>query len=169
MQEQQPRTLYWTTYEGLFIVPTPKLTQPMHKGSMCSSGLATLHPAGDLLLYYAMKGCPANTGRPWTLEEMEAAVAKGPYVLALQPDAIAQLQQEVAAKQKQGAVRVVLWADLKKDLLRELKVSPAAMIPHKSRLYIAILDLSYRLKLSPEEVLKSVNKSTIRNSTTRSH
>ena len=34
------------------------------------------------------------------------------------------------------------------------------MIPHKSRLYRAILDLSYRLKLSLEEVLKPVNKST---------
>jgi hypothetical protein len=107
-----------------------------------------------------MKGCPANTGQPWTLEEMEAAVAKGLYVLTLQPDAMAQLQQEVAVKEKQGAVRVVLWEDLEKDLSRELKVSPAAMIPHKSRLYRAILDLSYRLKLAPEEVLKSVNAST---------
>ena len=34
------------------------------------------------------------------------------------------------------------------------------MIPHKSRLYRAILDLSYKLKLTPEEVLKSVNEST---------
>ena len=73
---------------------------------------------------------------------------------------MAQLQQEVAEKEKQGAVRVVLWEDLKKNLPRELKVSPIAMIPYKSRLYRAILDLSYRLIFLPEEVLKSVNEST---------
>ena len=64
MQDQQPYTLYWTTHGGLFTVLTPKSTRPVHKGSMCPSGLATLHPAGDLLLDYAMKGCPANTGQP---------------------------------------------------------------------------------------------------------
>ena len=73
---------------------------------------------------------------------------------------MAQLQQEVAEKEKQGAMRVVLWEDLKKDLPRELKVSPIAMIPHKLRLYRAILDLSYKLRLTQEEVLKSVNEST---------
>jgi len=160
MQEHQPRVSYWKTHEGQYTVPTPKAARPTHKGSMCPAGLATLHPAGDLLLDYAMKGCPANTGRPWTLEEMEAAVEKGPHVSALQPEAMAQLQQEVAEKEKQGAVRVVLWEDLKKDLPRELKVSPIAMIPHKSRLYRAILDLSYKLRLTPDEVMKSVNEST---------
>ena len=71
-----------------------------------------------------------------------------------------QMQQEVAEKENQGVVRVVLWEELKKDLPRELKVSPIVMIPHKSRLCRAILDLSYKLKLTPEELLKLVNKST---------
>ena len=120
MQEHQPRASYWKTHEGLYTVPTAKLARPSHRGSMCPAGLATLHPAGGLLLDYAMKGCPANTGRLWTLEEMEAVIEKDLHVLALQPEAMAQLQQEVAEKEKQGAVRVILWEDLKKDLSREL-------------------------------------------------
>ena len=56
MQETQPQTSYWTTHEGLFAVPTPKAARPAHRGSMCPSGLATLHPAADLLLEYVMKG-----------------------------------------------------------------------------------------------------------------
>ena len=34
------------------------------------------------------------------------------------------------------------------------------MIPHKSRMYRIILDLSYRLRLPPEEVMQLVNKLT---------
>ena len=49
---------------------------------------------------------------------------------------------------------------LKKDLPQELKVSPITMIPHKPRLYRAIVDLPYKLKLTPEEVLTSVNDFT---------
>ena len=89
MQERQPRVSYLKTYEGLHTVPTSKAARPRHRGSMCPAGLATLHPAGDLLLDCVMKRCPANMGRPWTLEEMEAAVEKGPHVSALQPEAMA--------------------------------------------------------------------------------
>jgi hypothetical protein len=49
---------------------------------------------------------------------------------------------------------------LEKNPPAELKLSPIAMIPHKSKLYRAMFDLSYRLRLSPEEVMQSVNKST---------
>jgi hypothetical protein len=117
IQEDQPAAAYWTTHEGLFSVLTPKAARPTHKGSMCPSGLATLHPAPKTLLEYATKGCPAKTGRHWTLEEMEAIIANGPHVSALQPDAMAQLQTEVAEKENKGAVRVVLWEDLKRTPL----------------------------------------------------
>ena len=65
---------------------------------MCLSGLATLHPATDLFLDYAMKGRPAKMEKTWILEEMESMIAKGPYVLALLPDKVAQLQKEVSEK-----------------------------------------------------------------------
>ena len=37
---------------------------------------------------------------------------------------MSQLQHEVTEKEKQSAVRVIQWEDLKKDLPYELKVSP---------------------------------------------
>ena len=44
----------------------------------------------------------------------------------------------------------------------ELKISPIAMVPHKSRPYRAILDLSFPVKLSTEVEQKSVNAATLK-------
>ena len=60
-QEQQD---YWSNHKGRFSIPTPKQAPSKHKGGMCPSGLALNHPAADLLLQYAMEGCPTKTGRP---------------------------------------------------------------------------------------------------------
>jgi hypothetical protein len=89
---------------------------------------------------------------------MEAAIAKRPHVPALYPEATAHLQSEVTAKEAKGAVQVVLWEDLKKKLPSQLKIPPIAMIPHKLWTYRAILDLSYILRSSPEEIIQLVNK-----------
>ena len=59
-------------------------------------------------------GCPAKTGRPWTLREMKVGTAKEPYVSVLQLDALAQLQKEVVKKKVNDAEWVVLWDDLNK-------------------------------------------------------
>ena len=77
------------------------------KGAMCPSGLALHHEAADTLLQYATKGCPTKTGKPWTREEITAAVERGPHVSAMDPEAMQQLAAEVAAKAKQGQCTVV--------------------------------------------------------------
>jgi len=82
------------------------------------------------------------TGRPWTKEQMEAAIQKGPHASSLAPDAIDQLAEELKEKVKSGQARVVLWDEIKDNPPPQLKISPLAMIPHKSRKYRAILDLS---------------------------
>ena len=69
---------------------------------MCPSGLALEHPAAALLLQYATKGCPTNTGRRWTRAEMQAAIDRGPYQSALEPDAITYAMAETEAKAKRG-------------------------------------------------------------------
>ena len=114
---------------------------------MCPSNLALHHPAAEKLLQYATGGCPANTGWPWSKLEMQAAIDRGPHVSALVPEAIEQLHEEVQDKVKKGQAQVVLWDDIKNDQPKELKISPIAMIPHKSRLFRAILDLSFCLRL----------------------
>ena len=55
----------------------------------------------------------------------------------------------------------LLWGDIKDNLHPLFKLSPVAMIPHKSRLFRAILDLSFYLRRKGEQY-KSVNDTTIK-------
>jgi hypothetical protein len=77
---------------------------------------------------------------------------------ALDPDAIAQLKGEIEDKVKIGQCKVVEWETIKDNPPEQLKISPLAMIPHKSRQFRAILDLSFRLKLEGGESIPSVNE-----------
>jgi hypothetical protein len=92
---------------------------------------------------------------------MAAAIAKGAHPSARVGDAAAQLRKETMEKVKQGQAQIVQWDDIKHDPPKELKISPVAMIPHKSRGYRAILDLSYSLQLA-ERQLPSVNETTVK-------
>jgi hypothetical protein len=76
-------------------VLTTKAARPVYKGSICPSGLATLHPAAETLVGYATKGCPSRMRRPWTLKETEAAITRPPPISVLEPEAMTQLQMEV--------------------------------------------------------------------------
>ncbi len=55
---------------------------------------------------------------------------------------------------------MVWWEDIKGDHPRQLKVSPVAAIPHKSRAYCSILDLSFALCLVDGGLVDSVNDTT---------
>ena len=48
--------------------------------------------------FYAMR-LPVSVGQDWTLEDLEAAVEKGPHVSALEPVAIGQKQLEAREKE----------------------------------------------------------------------
>ena len=138
----------------------PAATQPMRiRGLVVPRWRAREHPAAAMLLRYAQQGCPVDVGRDWTPEEMEAAIKRGPHVSSLEPDAIAQIQIEAREKEKQGFARIIKWDDIRDDPPLKLKVSPLAMIPHKSRKYRAILDLSFQLMLAGYK-LPSVNSAT---------
>jgi hypothetical protein len=73
------------------ILPPPKNGPSQVGNEMCLSNLALHHPATDLLLQYATKGCPTQTGQNWTTGEMEAAIAKGTHPSAMASEAAAQL------------------------------------------------------------------------------
>jgi hypothetical protein len=68
--------------------------------------------------------------------------------------------EEVTDKVAKGQACVVLWDDIKDNHPCQLKVSPMAAIPHKSRAYRSILDLSFALRLEDGGVVKSVNDTT---------
>ena len=79
---------------------------------------------------------------------MEAEVTKGPHSLALEDDANNKIQVEAQEKAAQGFATTVRWDCIKQNPPSILKFSPLEMIPHKSRKYREILDLSYALKVA---------------------
>jgi hypothetical protein len=161
-RQQLVEPTWWTTHEGKFVLPDALPPVPHHRNHMCPSGLAAHHPAAETLLQYATGGCPVNTGRPWTIQQMQAAIDRGPHISALAPDAAKQLDLEVAEKVAKGQARLIKWSDIKHNPPKNLKISPVAMVPHKSCPYRAILDLSYSIRLSPIDAIPSVNSTTIK-------
>jgi hypothetical protein len=160
-QAEQPKQQWWTTYHGTFTTPETLIQPPdTYRNNMCPRGLALTHPAAEHLLEYASKGCPTHTGAPWTIDQMRAAIERGPHVSALVPEAMAQLDDEVKEKVLKGQARIVKWKDIAADPPRHLKISPVAMVPHSSRPYRAILDLSFSIQLNPESFVPSVNSTT---------
>lgn len=112
---------------------------------MYPRGRAMNHPAGPLLKEWATYGCPTRTGTNWTREQMQEAIARGPHQSALVPAAIAHFPEEVEEKVRLGQARVVEWDAIKHNPPPQLKISPVAAIPHNSKPYRSILDLSFRL------------------------
>ena len=141
--------------------PLPPLTPTQSKSHITKSLMkprnkALRHPAADALLQYATNGCPLDCGLDWTLAQMEAAIEKGPHQSAQLPKASKALRTEALERIAEGSCRVVKWNDIKNNPPPKLKISPIAAIPHKSRDYCMILDLSYELKIMKEK-LNSVN------------
>jgi len=100
------------------------------------------------LLEWSKMGCPTKTGRPWSKEEMWEAVARGPHQSSRSTEALAHFTAESAEKVRVGQAKLVLWDDIKGNPPPQLKISPiAAMIPHKSKAFRSILDLSFSLCL----------------------
>lgn len=127
---------------------------------MCPSNLALHHPAANTLLQYATGGCPTNTGQNRTKEQIQEAIDRGPHASAKDPVAMAQQLADATNKEKKGQCRIVLWGAIKDDPSPHLKISPIAVILHKSRLFQAILDLLFKLRLKDGGLLNSVNDAT---------
>jgi hypothetical protein len=73
---------------------------------------------------------------------LEAAIRHGANSSAMVPEAATHLRSETLEKIAQGHARLVSWATIKDIPPRNLKMSPIAAIPHKSRGWRMILDLS---------------------------
>jgi hypothetical protein len=106
---------------------------------------AKFHDATPLLVSYAKNGCPVECGPDWSLEKIEKLLHKGPHKSSKSREAIRQLRKETKEKIRCGYARVVKWGDIKENVPKKLKISPVAMIPHKSKKYRCILDLSFTL------------------------
>ena len=157
---EQPVNRQWVQHEGETLLDKAHWEQRMNTAEcreMAPQGLAQKHEAADLLAGWEKFGCPTQTGRNWTLEEIQAAIDRGPHKSALKPNPIAHFAEEVADKVAKGQACVVLWDDIKDNHPLQLKFSPVASIQHKLRAYRSILDLSFALRLKKGSVVESVN------------
>ena len=162
LQEHQAHQSAWTTHTGETTLPASTPLPESRRGDMCPSGIAKSHPAGELLREWSRIGCPTRTGRPWSKEEMWEAVERGPHRSALSAEALQHFADETSEKVNAGQAQIVHWDDIKDNPPTQLKISPIAAIPHKSRSYRSILDLSFSLRLKNGGILPSVNDTTIK-------
>jgi hypothetical protein len=76
---------------------------------------------------------------------MWEAVARGPHQSALSLEALTHFAEETDEKVRTKQARIVLWDDIKDNPPKQLKISPIAVIPHKSKAICSILNLSFQL------------------------
>jgi hypothetical protein len=162
LQERQKSSSTWTIHPGDTSLPPSTPLPEQWRGEMCPSGIATSHPAGGLLTEWAIFGCPTRTGCPWTKEEIREAVEQGPHRSALSEDALEHFATESIEKVKAGQAKIVEWDSIKHNPPSQLKISPIAAIPHKSRGFRSILDLSFSLRLKKGRILYSAKDTTIK-------
>jgi hypothetical protein len=81
------------------------------------------HPFGKTLEQWRT-GVPVDCGAAWSLEAINAAVARGPHITALLDEAIAVVHEDIAYQVKAGFSEVLFWDELKHSLPPQFKISP---------------------------------------------
>ena len=119
------------------------------------------HVAADLIMSYKKYVCPTYCGPKWTKEHIEAAILKGSHPLAHFPAALQYLLKETDEKVKNGYAKVMRYGDIMHALPSKLKFSSVATIPHKSRSFRTILDLSFQLRHCGK-LAESINLETVK-------
>ena len=110
---------------------------------MQPTGPALRHPAAPLLQRYSEQGCPANIEPTYPLDLLEQAIKRGAHPSATTAAAAKALRLETEEKVRQGYARLIPWSELRDNLPANIRISPIAAIPHKSRDFRMILDLSF--------------------------
>ncbi len=78
---------------------------------------------------------PSENWKTVVKKEITAAVHRRPQESALSDEAIEHFRVEAEQKVAQGQARIIEWDKIKDDPPREMKVSPVAAIPHKSKAF----------------------------------
>jgi hypothetical protein len=120
---------------------------------------AISHDAAPLLSNYAKYGHPVDCGPNWSRDHIEQLLLRGPHRSSTSKAAIKQLREETNTKINHGYARIVKWSDIKSNIPPKLKISPVAMIPHKSKKFRCILDLTFKL-FTKGNSFPSVNENT---------
>jgi len=94
------------------------------------------------------------------MERIEQAITRGAHTSAREPKAAEYAWKEAQEKEAKGFCQIHKWSTLRNSCPVDLKISPLAAIPHKSRAYRLLLDLSFGLKMNGQRQ-PSVNETTI--------
>ena len=106
---------------------------------------ALQHKAAPMLLDWAINGCPTNCGPHWTSSQLQAYLNYGNHKSATHPAATTAITLETQEKVAAGLCRLVSWDTISANPPATLKISPLAAVPHKSRAFRLIHDLSFQL------------------------
>ena len=91
------------------------------------------HPAARMLLKWATDGCPVDCGKPWSIERIQVAIDKVTHLSVQSKEVATACRNEALEQVKDGCAKLIKWEDIKHNPPINLKVSPLAAIPHKSR------------------------------------
>jgi hypothetical protein len=91
-------------------------------------------------------GVPVACGAPWTAVALQAAITRGPHTSALTPDARQLITDEMDYQVAAGFSEIMPWSEVQALHLRQLKVSPLAVIPQVGRRGRLLLDLSFAVQ-----------------------
>ena len=114
---------------------------------MWPRAIAQFHQAAKILLVFSSKGCPLEIQNNWSKEHILTAIKRGPHKSTMSKEATKALEEETKEKINTYYDKIVLWKDIKNKMPTNMKISPVAMIPHKSRLFRCILDLTFKLSI----------------------
>ena len=162
------------THEGPKSDMTAHLSTQQHKykdlyiGLMAPSRAALDHPVALLLLDLATMGCHSHIPKPWTPNLWETAIAKGAHPSAMDAVTAAQLHMETLEKIAQGYAWLIDWDSIKDNPSQNLKISLIIAIPHKSRGFQMILDLSHGVTISTK-CYPSINELTMPDAAAPTH
>ena len=110
------------------------------RGNFASLDAIKSHPAHRLLRQYKYRGAPVVLStKPWTADQVQAAVDRGPHTSA--NEYVDFLRDEMSAMIQKGFWMVLPLSLAKK--LHRLRVSPIGVVPQHSRRPRTIVDYSF--------------------------
>ena len=107
--------------------------------------IALLHDTSELIDAYSQDGYSTGCGEDWAVDQMEAALQIRTYPSSDTEDAMKALHNETRGKVVNGYAKIIRYGELEKTFRQRYKISPMAMIPHKSRSYHKSFDFSFQL------------------------
>jgi hypothetical protein len=93
---------------------------------------------------------------------MWEVVARGPHQSAMLPETIEHFWLKAIEKVNAGQAILVKWDNIKNTPPPQLKILPITAIPHKSKEFRLILDLSFTLQLSNRSLQPLVNNTMVK-------